>query len=48
MQSLHEAVFSSIASLVHDACDFTPREWALERFFAHLTLAMADIPEFLV
>lgn len=47
MQALHEAVFDSIVPLVHDACDFTPKEWARERFFAHLTLAMADIPDFL-
>ncbi len=47
MQSLHEAVFTSLVPLIHEQCDFTPREWALERFFARLTLAMADIPDFL-
>lgn len=47
MQDLHAAVFASVVPLVHNACDFTPQEWALERFFAHLTLAMADIPDFL-
>ncbi len=47
MQSLHEAVFTILVPLIHEQCDFTPREWALERFFAHLTLAMADIPDFL-
>lgn len=47
MQALHEAVFTALVPLIHPDCDFTPREWALERFFAHLTLAMADIPGFL-
>lgn len=47
MQALHEAIFTGLAPVVHETCDFTPREWALERFFAHLTLAMADIPDFL-
>lgn len=44
-QATHEAVFNGLAPLVHPACDFTPREEALDRFFAHLTLAMSDVPE---
>ncbi len=47
IQALHEAVFTGLTPLIHEACDFTPRERAMERFFAHLTLAMADIPNFL-
>lgn len=46
LQALHEAAFAALSPLVHPACDFTPREWSGERFFAHLTLAMADIPAF--
>lgn len=45
MQSLHEAIFTALRLMIHEQCDFTDREWALERFFAHLTLAMADIPD---
>lgn len=47
MQVLHEAVFTALGPLIHPHCDFTPREWEMERFFAHFTLAMADIPDFL-
>jgi 2'-5' RNA ligase len=45
MQALHEAAFEAILPLVADDCTFTGKEWARERFHAHLTLAMADIPE---
>lgn len=45
LQALHEAVWAALAPFVHPACDFTPKEWAQDRFFAHLTLAMADVPE---
>jgi 2'-5' RNA ligase len=44
LQALHEAVWDALEPFVHPECDFTPREWARERFFAHLTLAMADVP----
>jgi len=47
LQATHEAVFRGLKPFVHPACDFTPREGALDRFFAHLTLAMADVPDFL-
>ena len=47
LQATHEAVFNGLAPCVHPACDFTPREGALDAFFAHLTLAMADVPDFL-
>jgi hypothetical protein len=44
-QKLHESIFQAILPLVHPECDFTHREWAMERFFAHLTLSMSDMPE---
>lgn len=47
LQATHETVFNGLFPFVHPACEFTPREDALDRFFAHLTLAMADIPDFL-
>jgi hypothetical protein len=43
-QRLHEDVFSAILPLVREDCDFTPVEGAMDRFHAHLTLAMGDIP----
>lgn len=46
-QATHEAVFNGLAPFVDPACDFTPREGALDSFFAHLTRAMADVPDFL-
>jgi len=45
LQALHEAALDALLPLVHPACNFTPREWYGKRFAAHLTLAMADIPE---
>jgi hypothetical protein len=42
---LHTSAWEAIAPLVHADCDFTPVEGALDNFRAHLTLAMADIPE---
>ena len=50
LQDLHQAVMEAVMPLVDPACEFTPREereLAYERFRAHLTLAMADIPEHL-
>lgn len=44
LQALHQTTLDVLLSLVHSACDFTPREWNGEHFDAHLTLAMADIP----
>lgn len=47
LQALHESAWKAIAPLVHPDCTFTPTEGAMERFRAHLTLAMADLrPEF--
>ncbi len=47
MQGLHEAVYRAILPLVHPDCEFAFNGWAGENYRAHLTLAMADIPEFL-
>jgi hypothetical protein len=45
LQRLHEAAFDAVLPLVRADCDFTPEEWSGPRFHAHLTLAMADVPE---
>lgn len=45
LQAFHEDVFTALAPLVRADCDFTPVEGAMERFHAHLTLAMGDIPK---
>lgn len=45
LQALHEAAIAALLPLVHPGCDFTPREWLGPMFFAHLTLAMADLQE---
>lgn len=45
LQRFHEDVFTALAPLVREDCDFTPVEGAMERFHAHLTLAMGDIPK---
>lgn len=42
--ALHRDVFSAVLPLVHDGCDFTPGEPALDAFHAHLTVMMGDIP----
>lgn len=47
MQAAHEAVFVAIEPLIHPACEFAFRAWSGEHFRAHLTLAMADVPNFL-
>jgi 2'-5' RNA ligase len=44
IQRFHEDVFTALSSLIRDDCDFTPVEGAMDRFHAHLTLAMGDIP----
>lgn len=41
-QKLHESAWQHIMPLVHPECDFCPREAALDRFRAHLTLSMSD------
>ncbi|MBA3528277.1 MAG: 2'-5' RNA ligase family protein [Propionibacteriaceae bacterium] len=45
LQALHEAAIEQLLPLVHLACNFTPNEWLGPMFFAHLTLAMADLDE---
>ncbi|CAN5803073.1 hypothetical protein BH24CHL3_BH24CHL3_01450 [soil metagenome] len=47
MQGLHEATYASIMPMVHPDCEFAFKDWAGPHFWAHLTLAMADIPDFL-
>lgn len=47
MQAMHEAAFAAITPLAHPDCEFTFGAWSGENFRAHLTLAMADIPDFL-
>jgi hypothetical protein len=44
---VHRAAFEAILPLVHSDCEFSFRSWSGEDFRAHLTLAMADIPDFL-
>jgi hypothetical protein len=51
LQDLHQTVMDTVMPLVDPACEFTREEteWAAyERFRAHLTLAMADVPEHLL
>ncbi len=45
LQAMHESAFAAITPLVHPECEFAFNGWAGENFRAHLTLAMADIPE---
>ena len=45
LHALHEASVAAILPVVHPDCDFTPGEWLGPVFFAHLTLAMTDLPE---
>ena len=49
LQDLHLGVMEAVMPLVEPACEFTrkERELAYERYRAHLTLAMADVPEHL-
>ncbi len=44
LQALHDAALAALMPLVADDCVFTAKEWLGDRFEAHLTLAMADIP----
>jgi hypothetical protein len=47
LQHLHEAAMDALLPLASPDCEFTtPREPIRERFHAHLTLAMADVPPF--
>ncbi len=47
MHAMHEAAYRIIVPLVHPDCEFAFNGWAGENYRAHLTLAMADIPDFL-
>lgn len=42
-QKLHESAWQNIMPLVHEDCDFCPREGSMENFRAHLTLSMSDL-----
>jgi 2'-5' RNA ligase len=44
---LHHEIFAALAPLAHPECEFAWGDWSRERFRAHLTLAMADIPDWL-
>jgi 2'-5' RNA ligase len=46
MVALHRDAYASVEPLCHPECEFTRGDWAGDRFAAHLTLAMADIPDF--
>ncbi len=46
-QALHEAVLRALLPLVRPDCGFTRIEGLGDRFHAHLTLAMADLPPWL-
>lgn|GEM_PF-516679 len=47
LQALHEAVLGALLPLVHHDCAFTRVEGLADRFHAHLTLAMIDLPSWL-
>lgn len=44
LQQLHEAAMDALQPVIASDCNFSRREGVRERFVAHLTLAMADIP----
>lgn len=44
LQRLHEDAMEALEPFVAD-CNFSRHEWVRQRFIAHLTLAMADIPD---
>lgn len=43
LHALHRDAWEAISPLVHRECDFTWTDSVLDRFHAHLTLAMADL-----
>jgi hypothetical protein len=45
LHAMHQSAWNAITPLVHPDCHVTPREPAMDRFRAHLTLAMADLRE---
>ncbi|CAN5663289.1 hypothetical protein BH09CHL1_BH09CHL1_08070 [soil metagenome] len=48
LQAVHESVLDVLLPIVSKECNFTWDDWVRERFHAHLTLAMADLPPFAV
>lgn len=44
--ALHRAAYGGIEPRLHPDCEFSRGDWAGDRFHAHLTLAMADVPAF--
>lgn len=46
LQALHLSVMDEIEPLIHPDCQFSAGEGVRNEFFAHLTLAMRDIPDF--
>ena len=48
LQAVHEQVLDVLLPLVAADCNFTWDDWVRERFYAHLTLAMADLTELLI
>lgn len=46
LKAVHDAAFAAIVPLVHPDCEFAFGRWSGDRFHAHLTLAMADVPQF--
>ena len=47
LHAVHEAVLAALLPLVRSDCAFTRVEGLAERFHAHLTLAMVDLPPWL-
>jgi hypothetical protein len=45
LQALHEVALEALMPLVDPGCGFSAGEWTGPLFHAHLTLAMADVPE---
>jgi len=45
LQAFHEAAMDALEPVISPDCERSKAEWVRERFVAHLTLAMADIPE---
>ncbi|MEJ7839513.1 MAG: 2'-5' RNA ligase family protein [Thermomicrobiales bacterium] len=48
LQALHVSVMDEIELLIHPDCHFSAGEGVRDEFFAHLTLAMRDIPDFAI
>lgn len=46
LQALHLSVMDQVEPLIHPDCHFSSGEGVRDEFFAHLTLAMRDIPDY--